>query len=279
MFTALNEKNEKVNIESASKSEKYFCPICNNQVIFKKGKIRAPHFSHKIDSGCVDWGDMSEWHLGWQQKFPLECREAVIEKDGIKHRADVLIKEKNTVIEFQHSQISNDEFNARNKFYTENGYNLIWIFDGNKKIKRPENYRVGLLKDNFCLNDYRQQTLEWKRYKKDEELLIINHQIVIFYEVFNEKIDKKVLLPVSNYNNFDINIKWLYNYILEENFLKTYSPLHFDDETASIDDILKLSDEFYKINNIEQRFIQAKLQSVKNYYYKPTYRPRRKWHL
>ena len=69
MFTALNKKNEKVNIESALKSGEYFCPICNNQVIFKKGKIRAFQFSHIIDLGYVDWGDMSEWHLGWHKNF------------------------------------------------------------------------------------------------------------------------------------------------------------------------------------------------------------------
>ena len=167
MFIATNENGKKIFIKDANKGCSYFCPICRSEVIYRDCKTKASHFAHRHRSECDDWGDMSEWHLGWQEKFPIECREVIIENNGVKHRADVLIKDKNTVIEFQHSQISNEEFDARNKFYTENGYNLIWVFDGEKKIKKPENYKVGLLQGNYCLNDYKVQRLEWKRYKKD----------------------------------------------------------------------------------------------------------------
>ncbi len=273
MFIATNENGEKIFIKDANKGCSYLCPICRSEVIYRDCKTKASHFAHRHRSECDDWGDMSEWHLGWQEKFPIECREVIIENNGVKHRADVLIKDKNTVIEFQHSQISNEEFDARNKFYTENGYNLIWVFDGEKKIKKPENYKVGLLQGNYCLNGYKVQRLEWKRYKKDEELLKINYKIIIFYEVYIEKLNKNILLPVANYDNFDINIKWLYDYITEEVFLKSYSPYRYNDNVPNIDFILFQSDEFYRLNNIQQRFIETNRPKHNIYFPKKRGRP------
>ena len=40
-------------------------------------------------------------------------------------KESTLVLSNNIIIEFQHSQISNEDFNARNKFYTELGFNLI----------------------------------------------------------------------------------------------------------------------------------------------------------
>lgn len=253
MFTAFDKNKNKVSIENALKGERYYCPICLQEVLLKKGKIRAPHFSHKINANCTDWGDMSEWHLGWQEKFPLNCREVILENNGIKHRADILLKDKNIVIEFQHSQISNEDFNARNKFYTELGFNLIWVFDGNKKIKNPDNYEIDFNKIGNNVTQFVTQTLEWKRYKKDEELLQINHKIVMFYEVYLEKIEKKVLLPVKNFNNWEVKIFWLYDYIKLESFLKSYSPLFETSNVKSIEQINYETQEFYRINNIQQK--------------------------
>jgi len=70
---------------------------------------------------------MSDWHIGWQERFPEECREITLESNGNKHRADVLIDK--TVLEFQHSHLSSDEFNDRNEFYTSLGYHVVWVFD------------------------------------------------------------------------------------------------------------------------------------------------------
>lgn len=94
MFIALNENNEKINVRYVIEGGKYFCPLCNEEVTFRKCTKKASHFAHKRGSDCSDWGDMSEWHLSWQEKFPIECREVIVEKDGVKHRADILVKEK-----------------------------------------------------------------------------------------------------------------------------------------------------------------------------------------
>lgn len=62
-----------------------------------------------------------------QSFFPAENREVIVKHDGKIHRADVLVG--NIAIEMQHSQISAEEFNDRNKFFESAGYRLVWVFD------------------------------------------------------------------------------------------------------------------------------------------------------
>ena len=112
-----------------SKEEQYFCPVCKSEVRLKVGSVNEPHFAHVSLEQCLDdfSNDMSEWHREWQMLFPERNREVVIEHNGEIHRADVLCY--GTVIEFQHSPISEIEFWRRNEFYTAAGYKVVWIFD------------------------------------------------------------------------------------------------------------------------------------------------------
>lgn len=125
-----NDKNSnRVYAIDAEPNEEYFCPICNHSVILKCGEINAAHFAHKSNTCYDDWNyDMSEWHKIRQSLFPKECQEVVVKnKYGKTHRADVLIN--NTVIEFQHSSITANEFDDRNNFFLGLGYRLVWVFD------------------------------------------------------------------------------------------------------------------------------------------------------
>lgn len=109
------------------KGQEYYCPVCGNQVIPRQGEVNSWHFAH-VTSCMDDWKyDMSEWHRGWQSRFPENVREIVVEHRGECHRADILMG--GYVIEFQHSPISAGEFERRNKFYTRAGYKVIWVFD------------------------------------------------------------------------------------------------------------------------------------------------------
>lgn len=141
MFVALDKNGNRINIDDANKDEQYFCPICGTEVVLKTGTINAHHFAHKSLKDCDTFShDMSEWHKTWQSFFPRGNREVVIEFKGEKHRADVLCY--GTVIEFQHSPISEDEFWKRNDFYTKAGYKVVWIFDliEVQKLERIEWY-------------------------------------------------------------------------------------------------------------------------------------------
>ena len=128
MYEACDANGNYIDIDDAKQEEKYFCPVCGGELQIKKGDIREHHFAH-LAGICEDqWNyDMSEWHREWQRMFPKNTREIVIEHNREKHRADILTG--NTVIEFQHSPMSPDEFRERNQFYTEAGYNVVWLFD------------------------------------------------------------------------------------------------------------------------------------------------------
>ena len=131
MFVALTKDKKRIRIEDTNKFEDYYCPMCLEKLIVKKGEIMAHHFAHYGNSDCTTkdgWHyDMSEWHYDWQNQFPVENQEVVFEKNGKKHRADIFIN--NTVIEFQHSRLSADEFEERNNFYTSLGYRVVWVVD------------------------------------------------------------------------------------------------------------------------------------------------------
>ena len=129
MFIAVDKNKKRVHASKVNNDEQYFCPVCNKPVFLRKGQIYAHHFAHSNNSNCLDnWKhDMSEWHLNWQNKFPLECQEVVMNSGGETHRADVFIN--GIVYEFQHSSMLNTEFEERNKFYNSLGYKVIWVFD------------------------------------------------------------------------------------------------------------------------------------------------------
>ena len=128
MYIALNKDGERIEAIEASRDQEYYCQTCKAAVRLRRGSQRAAHFSHK--EACSDtwrYEEMSEWHRAWQESFPVENREIVLNIDNEIHRADVLIN--NTVIEFQHSSMTRDDFYKRSRFYINNGYRVIWLFD------------------------------------------------------------------------------------------------------------------------------------------------------
>ncbi|WP_299157037.1 competence protein CoiA family protein [uncultured Christiangramia sp.] len=51
---ALNQENQLIHIQNVDKKfkEKYTCCNCNGELIPRKGKIKAHHFSHKVENNC-----------------------------------------------------------------------------------------------------------------------------------------------------------------------------------------------------------------------------------
>lgn len=130
MFLAKDENGNLVEIDEVKPNKKYFCPCCGAELVVKRGDIRVHHFSHRSLSDCDSFYEpMTKWHLDWQRRFPKQCREVVVKNNGETHRADVLLRNLKLVIEFQHSHISDADVYKRNKFYTEAGYRIIWVFD------------------------------------------------------------------------------------------------------------------------------------------------------
>ena len=53
MIIALNNKKERVHIKDTVINEKYYCPLCNEELIQKKGFIRRHHYAHKSNGLCL----------------------------------------------------------------------------------------------------------------------------------------------------------------------------------------------------------------------------------
>lgn len=101
------------------------CELCSKEVISKCGEIKAWHWAHKVKD-CDSWSEgETNWHLAWKSAFGKNQTEITIEKEGVKHRADILTKD-GVVIEVQHSPISTNDIEDRQCFYDK----LIWVFDG-----------------------------------------------------------------------------------------------------------------------------------------------------
>ena len=132
MYIALDKEQKRISISDAVQGDVFFCPVCLERMFVKAGTERARHFSHYPNCECNDsWNgqyDMSDWHYEWQNQFPAENQEVVVQCDDIRHRADVLTDR--TVIEFQHSPLSSGKSNDRNVFYHNNiGDKVVWLYD------------------------------------------------------------------------------------------------------------------------------------------------------
>jgi competence CoiA-like predicted nuclease len=129
MFWAMDDQGRRIHADEFISKQEYYCPICREPVTLRIGEKNHAHFAHKRGTYCKDsWEyDMSEWHLAWQRRFPENTQEVVVTNRDEKHRADVLVNQ--TIIEFQHSSITTEDFNTRNIFYNRVGYNVVWVFD------------------------------------------------------------------------------------------------------------------------------------------------------
>ena len=103
------------------------CPFCGAETIAKCGQYVRWHWAHKRFSSCDPWHESeTNWHLKWKDCFPPEYQEIVHidEVTGERHIADVKASG-GTVVEVQHSPISDKELISREQFYGD----MIWIVD------------------------------------------------------------------------------------------------------------------------------------------------------
>jgi competence protein CoiA len=106
------------------------CPVCDQAMIAKCGKVKIWHWAHKGRRTCdLWWENETEWHRAWKGKFPESWQEVIHRADnGEKHVADVRT-DQGWVIEFQHSIITPEERRSRDTFYKK----LVWVVDGTKR--------------------------------------------------------------------------------------------------------------------------------------------------
>ncbi len=162
MLTANDANGNKIWANAGIRYADCYCPWCGEKLTHKMGKVKAHHFAHKSDSMCsYDKESKGEWHIHMQRLFPKESQEVRFYDNStgtIKHIADVFLESSNTVIEFQHSTISEEDFRSRTVFHTSEGRRIVWIFDVRKK-----NLQDSYLRYSHLYIDMQHQVFTWKQ--------------------------------------------------------------------------------------------------------------------
>lgn len=142
--------NEKIlyaiNAESGMIGE---CPHCGKPVRARCGEINIEHWAH-INCECPYITERdTKWHVAWKNKIEKKGYET--EKRFGNFISDAFDSKTNTVIEFQHSQITPQEIRNRCDYYKSINKNIKWIFDYTDKYlnndvkinKKLSNYSNG----------------------------------------------------------------------------------------------------------------------------------------
>ena len=162
LFAFTSEESGRVRAEKGLKG---FCPDCSAEMVPKCGQIMTPHWAHKTLRDCDTWSEgETEWHRGWKGEFPDDEIEVRLNKDGKRHIADVKLASpigKIEVIEFQHSSISPEEIEARERFYGKN--EMLWMFDA---IQAYKSRRFWFEDANKSIDGKKIKTTDWKHGKK-----------------------------------------------------------------------------------------------------------------
>ena len=134
----------------------FFCPNCGKPVLLRSkgykidGSERVYHFAHMGGKGCFDpWDtETSVWYKKMCHAFDGRVVEKWISNDkGEKHQVDVLIG--NTIILFKSKDIDPEDFRSRTNFFTELGYDLVWVLGVTRDWKSGKFTPIKSYKDYY----------------------------------------------------------------------------------------------------------------------------------
>lgn len=128
-----------------AKDKKLYCPNCESNVIFKKGKIMSAHFAHHNSECVVTYSEREtnshikgkEILFSWIKKnYPTADVEYEVYIPETGQIADVFVKHTEAglagirwAFEFQHSPLSSTDWEKRHELYQSVGIQDFWILD------------------------------------------------------------------------------------------------------------------------------------------------------
>ncbi|PLR68967.1 hypothetical protein CYJ36_00430 [Bacillus sp. UMB0893] len=159
MLVAKTSKNTVINLTEKQwtyetlyrirKEESFYCPVCENELDLKLGKIKIYHFSHQKNKTCrIELEQESEYHLKGKLKLYEWIKSQNIQSAKLEHylpsisqRPDIFIKQGSefTAIEFQCSTIPSSLLTKRTKQYKQFRIEPIWILGG-KNVSRTSSH-------------------------------------------------------------------------------------------------------------------------------------------
>lgn len=153
MLIAKTESGERISAEVAEKGyDKYYCQMCDNKLILRKGDIKIHHFAHYPGVNCDHWWEPeTELHMRMKQDICgiLEKKESIniLEKEyAINHVlgrliADVYVEFNDGLkiaVECQLSPKSLNEMITKTFIYSDSGIYTLWVTSSLHRSKRLE---------------------------------------------------------------------------------------------------------------------------------------------
>lgn len=140
----------RMHISEVARKQHGVCPVCQSELVARKGDVRAEHWWHVNGKRCDAWYQpKGPWHCYWQNMFPKEWQEVVVEKevDGlvVRHIADVKT-ERGVILEVQYSPISIEDIAIRERFYN----NMLWLV--NMRRTETDSNVLAVLKRNEAVD-------------------------------------------------------------------------------------------------------------------------------
>lgn len=116
----------------AERQQAYFCPACEEPVVFKAGRSVIHHFAHRPGHWCAfGTGESIRHHemkaaMGsFLVAYAPDYELALIPE----RRADVVLAQQHLVVECQASKISTAEWEQRTRDYNRAGWAVLWVWD------------------------------------------------------------------------------------------------------------------------------------------------------
>ena len=197
--------NEQVHITDYINQYKNIkCKIkCNkgHDLVLVNGSKRRPYFRHK-NSSDTGGSPMTNWHINWQSYFP-ETEVCLSKKEGqIKNRrADILVRNYNTIIEIEHSGKTQEEVICKSNDCKLHGMDIIWVIDGNTDDVILDELSDGSYMVTF-LNDWK-----YKAFAHTYEYILLDINANIFKVPVNNVIGN--MIKLKQYVNMDTVVSCL----------------------------------------------------------------------
>ena len=174
---------------------------CKNghELILCQGTKIKKYFRHKNCDDCGG-GHMTEWHIRMQSYFAnTEVILKKLEYQIRERRADALIKNYNTIIEFEHSGKSREDVDCKTRDCKLHGMEIIWFIDGNTDDVIVEELTTGSFLITFC------EDWKFKSFTHNYSFVLLEKDDRVFKIPVNKVLNKMILvkeyIPIDDVMN------------------------------------------------------------------------------
>lgn len=266
-------------------------PYCqnNHELTYVKGTKVKSYFRHK-NSGDTYSSNVGEWHLDWQSRFPsTEIEFKQLKGQICKRRADVFLKDYNTIVELQHSFINKQSVEERKKDYELHNINIVWVIDGNYDINVSQLTHSNRVYLQFTKDTWRFESFlsyDTVYYDIKGEIYKIRPSSVKSYMIDVQKpVNKDYFISCIQENNFNL---WEEDSITQSNLYvkqlgagngKTYDAVRLFQQpefkhykyfiylTKQHSAKTVIKQELYKLNSECEEVIDKEIDNEKKYIY------------